>query len=65
MLSLSRAVQKVACGGAYLERTELPKQIVPIVFDPVFRERLALKTDVRYWHLADIPPALTNVRYAG
>jgi hypothetical protein len=26
-----------------LERAELPKQIVPVVFDPVFRELLALK----------------------
>ena len=26
---------------------------------------LGLVLNVRYWHLADIPPALTNVRYPG
>ena len=25
----------------------------------------ATDLDVRYWHKADIPPALTNVRYRG
>ena len=32
---------------------------------PVVSEAHHYSLDVRYWHLADIPPPLTNVRYRG